>query len=134
MPIVYRVNTKSRKKVKVFISDALWDRMKKRPNVFKSQFEFEAIPNIISKDEISDKKSTIYSSEDKQAHDDLGDAKEKIPKHDKPEYTEDDYRKDLAVAKLSLKEEQKEDAKFFFERAYNFKKSAYVKGQINKLS
>jgi len=124
MPIVYRINPKSGEKTKVFIQDALWTRMKKRPNVFKSQFNFEPIP----------KTSPIYSSisKEKQAHDDLGDVRPKQAKP--PEYTENDYRKDLDIAKLSLKEGQKEDAKFFFERAYNFKKSAYVKGQINKLS
>jgi hypothetical protein len=136
MPTVYRVDTKSRKKIKIFIPDALWDRMKKKPNVFKSQFEYETIPKMspIYTEEITDRKSPIYSgiSKEKKAHDDLGDVAPQ--KAEPPKYTEEKYREDLKSARLLLNAGNKKDALFIYQRAFKFRESPYVKKQIKILS
>ena len=139
MPTVYRIDVRSRKKVKIFIPDALWNRMKKRSNVFKGQFEYETIPRPASPiydNEISTRTSPIFSGISKEAHDDLGGAKSKEgPKIDKPsEYIEEKYREDLKSARLLSDTGNKKDALFLYQRAFKFKESPYVKGQIKKLS
>jgi len=130
MPIINRINSKTGDKTKIFVSDALWARIKKKSQ--KGQFRFELIPNIISKNEISDKTSSIYAGIPKKSqiktNDDLAESI-KIP-----EYTEENYRTDLKSARLALKKNDKEKALALYKKAFEFKNSIYVKGQINKLS
>jgi len=126
MPIVYRINSKTGDKTRIFISDALWNRMKKKP--VKGQFRFELIPQP---------KSPIYSGIPKSStqaevfvNDDLTDVKPvEISK-----YTEENYREDLKNAGLCLKLKDKENALIIYQRAYEFKKSPYVYKKIKELS
>lgn len=120
MPQVYRIN--QGKKVSIFVTDDIWEKIQKKPNLFGGKWELVPIPK--SKPKIILKSKVI--SKGKEAHDDLGDAI--------PEYTEKDYRKDLKDALSSLKTDDKENALSLYKRAYKFKKSVYVKTKIKQLS
>jgi len=127
MPQVYRIN--QGKKVSIFVTDDIWAKIQKKPKLFGVGWELIPIPkSSIHKNEITDRASPIYSGlpKGKKAHDDLGDAI--------PEYTENDYRKDLKDALSSLKIDDKGNALFLYKRAYKFKESIYVKTKIKILS
>lgn len=108
MPQVYRIDQE--KKVSIFISDLIWKKIQKKPNVFGGKWELAPQPTPrIHKKNIA-KKAPIIS------------------------YDEKDYREDLKNARLSLKAGDKEKAFGFYKRAYKFKESLYVRTKIKELS
>jgi len=128
MPQVYRINKEER--VSVFLTDAIWAKIKKRPNVFgKYKWELVPIPKSpIYKDDLTKKPSPIYKSSL------VGDDLAKPPKGKPIKYTEEKYREDLKSAKLLLNAGNKKDALFMYQQAFIFKESPYVKKQIKLLS
>jgi len=114
MPQVYRIS--EGEKVSIFISDPIWARMQKRPNVF-SKYKWELVPQ-------SPKNIKKESPITKPPIDNIS-----VPS----KYGEKEYRRDLGKAKILVTKGDKENAKLLYEKAYLFKKSGYVKGQINKL-
>jgi len=121
MPQIYRIT--GRGKTSIFISDIVWARMQKRPNVFGKEWKLVLQSIGIPKPPIH--KSLIVG-------DDLADAKS--PKNKSIKYTEEKYREDLKSARLLLNAGNKEDALFMYQRAFIFRKSPYVKKQIKLLS
>lgn len=124
MPQVYRINQGQR--VSVFLSDVIWAKIQKKPNVF-GKYKWELIPQSpIYKDDLTKKSSSIYKPPL------VGDDLAELPKYKL--YTEKHYRADLGKAKLALNNDDKEKAFALYQKAFTFRESPYVKKQIKLLS
>jgi len=118
MPQVYRID--QGEKTLISISDDIWKKIQKKPNVF-GKYKWELAP----KPKLPKPKFPVYKPP--VVDDDLAE------KPTKPIYTENDYREDLKNARLALKSDLKDKALLLYQQAFIFKESPYVKGQIKKL-